>query len=632
MLKPLDILEQYWRFNAFNPEQAKIIESILQGNDTLVLLPTGGGKSICFQVPALVNKGICIVVSPLIALMKDQVESLKEKGIKAIALTGGLKPQDVDSLLDNCIYGNYKFLYLSPERLQQELVLDRINQMQVNLIAIDEAHCISEWGNDFRPAYRNCTILREIFPDIPFVALTASATTKVVEDIVENLQMKSNMLTFQKSFVRPNIAYMVFEEVDKFYKLTLILKKNQGSSIVYVRNRRACVDVSQYLNDEGITSTFYHGGISVEEKDKRLNQWLSDEIQVMVATNAFGMGIDKPDVKTVIHINLPDTLESYYQEAGRCGRNGEKAFAILLKNKNDENQVKQQFLAVLPDVDFLKLLYRKLNTYFQVSYGEGQNETFSLNFNEFCKIYNLNQALVYNGMKVLDKHSIINLSETFHKKTQIQFIAGNHELFLYLDRNPKLEKITQTILRTYGGIFENETKINTLLIADKSQTKESAVNNALKQLEKDGIIACKIHDTDAEITFLVPREDDNTINVIAKYVKQQNRLKAEKVQAVINYIHNEDVCKSVQLLNYFGEEDVEACGICSVCSNSNKPTEILSMISEEIIKCLKKQPLTSRGILQKLTFNEISVLEAIRMLLEQQKININSKNEYQIIK
>src|SRR5690606_22251467 len=261
-----------------------------------------------------------------------------------------------------------------------------------------------------------------------------------------------------------------------------------------------------------------------------------------------------------------------------------------------------------------------------------QNETFSLNFNEFCKIYNLNQALVYNGMKVLDKHSIINLSETFHKKTQIQFIASNHALFLYLDRNPGLEKITQTILRTYGGIFENETKLNTLLIADKSQVKESAVNNALKQLAKDEIISCKIHDTDAEITFLVPREDDITINVIAKYVKQQNKLKAEKVEAVIDYINNGNVCKSVQLLNYFGEEDVDACGICPVYRTSNKSTELLAIVSEEILECLKKQPLTSRSILQILTFNEVSVLEAIRMLLEQQKININSKNEYQIIK
>ena len=633
MLQPLDVLKQYWNYDSFREQQEEIINNVMLGNDSFALLPTGGGKSICFQVPALLKSGICIVVSPLIALINDQVENLKKRGIKAIGLTSGLKIGEVDALLDNCIYGNYKFLYLSPERLQQTLVQERIKQMPINLIAIDEAHCISEWGNDFRPAYRNCTILREACPHVPIIALTASATEKVVVDIVENLQLKK-VEVFRKSFARPNIAYMVFNENDKLYKLEQILKKNTGSAIVYVRNRKSSINIASHLNTKGITATFYHGGIPIYEKSKRLDEWMTDKVQTMVATNAFGMGIDKPDVRSVIHLNLPDTLESYYQEAGRCGRDGKKAFAVLLKDKNDEHQVKQQFLTVLPDVDFIKLLYNKLNNYFQISYGEGINETFTLKFNEFCKVYNFNTILTYNGMRLLDRYSIINLSETFHKKTSIQFIVSSHHLFMYLDKNPKLEKITQTILRTYGGVFDIETKINTLQIADKLSINEGIVIKTLEQLAKDEIINCKIHDTDAEITFLVPREDNKTINVIAKYIEQQNKLRAKKVQSVIDYINNDTVCKSIQLLNYFGEKNAKPCKTCSVCilKNKNDIKEVLPIVIESILVFLKKEPMTSRQLIQKLTFKEQKIIEALQILLQQDVIAVNAKNEYQIIK
>ncbi|UOB17837.1 RecQ family ATP-dependent DNA helicase [Abyssalbus ytuae] len=632
MLYPHEILKKYWKFETFKSPQEEIIESVLNNIDTLALLPTGGGKSVCFQVPALAKQGICIVISPLVALINDQVENLKKKGIKAIALTGGLKYEEVDTMLDNCIYGNYKFLYLSPERLQQELVLDRIKQMPVSLIAVDEAHCISEWGHDFRPAYRNCYELRKVFPHINIIALTASATPEVAKDIIDNLQLE-NTKVFKKSFARPNISLRVIDEIDKLYRTELILKKTHGSSIIYVRNRKACIDISNLLNEKGVSSTFYHGGISSDEKNKKLNQWLNNEVKTMVATNAFGMGIDKPDVRTVIHLSLPDTLENYYQEAGRCGRDGKKAQAVILKNKDDENQVKQQFLSVLPNVEFVKLVYRKLNNYFQVPYGEGENNRFSLHFNNFCKTYSFKPTLTYNAMKVLDKYSIISLSENFNKKTTLQFITSNHELFKYMDRNPGTENICQSILRTYGGIFDMETKVNTSLIAAKTSSTEEKVYRVLKQLENDNIIKCNIQNTDAEITFLVPREDDKTINVIAKYIKQQNILKAKKVQAVINYMNNNEVCKSIQLLNYFGEKNTPPCGICSVCkSNNNKnSTEILNAIAGEIIRCLKKQPLSSRDLIQNLTFNEEAVLYAIQMLLEQEKITINQINQYQII-
>ena len=378
------ILIKYWGYSSFRPLQEDIINAVLEGEDTFALLPTGGGKSICFQIPALINEGICIVISPLIALMKDQVRALKEKDIKAMALTSEYKYNELNTMLDNCIYGNYKFLYLSPERLQQDIVQDRIRQMNVNLIAVDEAHCISQWGNDFRPAYKNITILRELQPTVNIIALTATARTKVVEDIVKNLDFISPKI-FKQSFKREHLAFMVFEVEDKLYKIEQILKKNPQSSIIYVRSRKHAHEIHTSLEKNGFLSTYYHGGLSNNEKEAHFNQWFNNQKQVMVATNAFGMGIDKADVKTVIHVNLPESLESYFQEAGRAGRNNKKAFAIILKNKGDEQHVKNQFLKILPSIDFIKLVYRKLCSYFQISYGEGDFTTFNFNFNAFNK-------------------------------------------------------------------------------------------------------------------------------------------------------------------------------------------------------------------------------------------------------
>ncbi|HAB27655.1 MAG TPA: RecQ family ATP-dependent DNA helicase, partial [Xanthomarina gelatinilytica] len=464
MQHPINILERYWNFTSFKPLQEEIIEAVLEGEDVFALLPTGGGKSICFQIPALAKEGICIVVSPLIALMKDQVQALKQKGIKALSITSGITSNDLDTLLDNCIYGNYKFLYLSPERLQQELVQDRIKQMNVNLIAVDEAHCISQWGNDFRPAYKNIQLLRQIQPSVNCIALTASATPKVVADIVVELDFIQPKI-FKQSFERKNLAYMTFNEDDKHYKLESILKKNPQASIVYVRSRHLTVEISNFLNKKGISATTYHGGLSNKVKDAHQQEWINNQKQVMVATNAFGMGIDKPDVKTVIHLNLPESMESYFQEAGRAGRNGNKAFAIILKNKSDELLVKNQFLNVLPSVNDVKHIYRKLSNYFQISYGEGQNTIYDFNFNAFCKTYQLNSLLAYNTLLLLDRTSIISLSKQFNKKTSLQFVISNKALFAYLEKHPEVSVIVKTILRTYGGIFENEIKINPLLIS-----------------------------------------------------------------------------------------------------------------------------------------------------------------------
>ncbi|MBE9490662.1 MAG: RecQ family ATP-dependent DNA helicase [Bacteroidetes bacterium] len=628
MQHPINILERYWNYTSFKPLQEEIINAVIEGEDTFALLPTGGGKSLCFQIPALAKEGICIVISPLVALMKNQVQTLNDKGIKAIALTSGISYNDLDTLLDNCIYGNYKFLYLSPERLQQELVQDRIRLMNVNLIAVDEAHCISQWGNDFRPSYKNINHLRQLLPSVNVIALTASATPKVVDDIIKELDFLKPKI-FRQSFERPNLAFITFDEEDKIYRIETILKKYNDSSIIYVRSRKLSIEISNTLEKKGIPSTYYHGGLSNTEKDKRLYQWLHNRKQVMVATNAFGMGIDKPDVRTVIHINLPDSIESYFQEAGRAGRNGDKAFAIILKNKNDEALVKNQFLNVLPSADFVKHIYRKLCNYFQISYGEGEYSIHDFNFNHFCKTYKFNNIIAYNALQFLDRTSIINLSKQFNKKTTIQFIVSNTIIFKYLETHQDLNIIIKSILRTYGGIFEHETKINTLLVAEKASINEDILIDTLVQLEKDEIISLHLTKTDAQVTFIEPREDDKTINKVLSILKQQNKLKQKQVQSVIDYISNDTTCKSMQLLSYFGEKNTKSCGICSVCMQQT--TKINSKaLKEDIIKKLEQGHLSSRALSEALMHSEQEINAVLKLLLEHQIITITKTNTYKL--
>jgi len=630
MAHPINILERYWKFTDFRPLQEDIINAVINNEDTFALLPTGGGKSVCFQIPALAKEGICIVISPLVALMKDQVNALLNKGIKAIALTSGIPNKEIDTLLDNCIYGNYKFLYLSPERLQQELVQDRIRQMNVNLIAVDEAHCISQWGNDFRPAYKNINILRQLHPTVNVIALTASATPEVVEDIITELDFISPKV-FKQSFYRPNIAYMVFEEEDKYFRLEAILLKNKQPSIIYVRNRRLTLEITQYLESKNISSTYYHGGLNNTIKDQHLNDWLSSKKQVMVATNAFGMGIDKSDVKTVIHINLPDSIESYFQEAGRAGRDEAKAYAVILKNNNDNNTLNNQFLKVLPTVDFVKIVYRKLCSYFQISYGEGAYQTFDFNFNEFCKTYKFNTVTTYNALNILDNTSIITLSKQFNKRIEVQFLISSHALFKYLDAHKDFEIIIKSILRTYGGIFEHSTKINSSLISDKAGIKEMRLVYVLEQLAKDEVITLLINKTDAQITFIEPREDEKTINRIASIIKQQNTLKQKQVQAVLDYINNDQLCKSIQLLTYFGEKDVQPCGICSVCISAKaKPKTDIKTVKNKIIECLEFGDKNSKTLFKTLPFTEEDINNTLKKLLEDDIVELTKTNSYKL--
>lgn len=630
MREAVQILTKYWGHKEFRPLQWPIIASVLEGDNVLALLPTGGGKSVCFQVPALMRSGICIVVSPLIALMEDQVSNLKAKGIKAMGITGGISYTDLDKKLDNCIYGNYKFLYLSPERLQMELVQERIRLMNVNLIAVDEAHCISQWGHDFRPAYRNISIFNELKPEVPLIALTATATPPVIEDIKEQLKLP-NLKLHKKSFYRPNIAYNVIYAEDKFYEVSKLLKSVEETAIIYVRSRNATTEIAHYLQSQDYKAEAFHGGMKMADKKRKLEDWLQNKFRIMVATTAFGMGIDKPDVRHVIHFNLPENLESYFQEAGRAGRDGKYAEASVITNKSDIPVLENQFLAKLPSIPEIKEVYKKVLAYFRIAYGEGEQEAFNFNFNLFCKQYHFNIHKAYAALQILERCSILKLSEEFHKRTLVKFEVFPGTLNTYLNNQPEVSEFTKSILRTYGGIFENLTAINLSSLAEKSNISDAEALRILQKLEKDEIIEFDYAQHDASVTFLAPREDERTLIPHTKFIEQYLQNKKEKIEQVLTYIDKNETCRSKQLLTYFGEKEIDDCGICSVCTKkqSGKLTrDLMNIIYFEIIKLLKTAERSSRELVAQLPFAEEHILEVLRLLVEKNRIKRTPTNTY----
>lgn len=620
-LDSISILKQYWGHDGFRPLQEEIIQSVLEKRDTLALLPTGGGKSICFQIPAMMLPGICIVVTPLIALMKDQVQHLKDIGIQAVAIYSGLKPREVDIILDNCIFGQIKFLYLSPERLYSELVQERIKHMPVNLFAIDESHCISQWGYDFRPPYLQLGKLKELHPDVPFLALTATATTAVIADIQDKLQFKQNNV-FVKSFLRDNLGYMALEEENKAGRMIRIIQKLGGSGVVYVRNRRETQEVARYLVNNGISADFYHAGLLGKERDSKQEAWMQNRTRVIVATNAFGMGIDKPDVRFVIHLDIPESLEAYYQEAGRAGRDGKKAFPVLLYQQGDKDRLLKNVKLSFPSVAFIQQVYHHLCNHFQIPYGAGEGLTFDFDVVAFIKKYKIETIPTLSALKFLEKDGWLALSEAVFIPSRFKFEVNHQELYKIQVQYERYDKLIKAILRSYGGVFDDYITINEYEFAKKlgvSYEQIVSLIHALVQME----IASYIPPTDApQLSFLQDRVDYKNLYVDHVFIRERQQVKIAQVEAMLNYIEH-STCRSQSLLHYFGEQNSLFCQVCDLCLIRNHKVMMHHNIKLEIERILLSKPQTIQDLIGQISLGDDEIkLGVVRSLIDNHKIRI----------
>lgn len=589
------ILKQYWGYDSFRPLQEDIIHSVLQGKDTLALMPTGGGKSICFQVPAMVQDGICIVISPLIALMKDQIKHLHSKGIEAIAIYSGMNYREVDIALDNCIFGKIKFLYISPERFYSDMVRERIKYMKINLFAIDEAHCISQWGYDFRPSYLQLSDLREAHAHVPILALTASATPNVVEDIQERLNFRSKNV-FSKSFARSNLGYMALHEENKMKRMLRIVKKIGGSGVVYVRNRRETQEVARFLLNHGVPSDFYHAGLTMKERETKQNAWTSNKIRVIVATNAFGMGIDKPDVRFVIHIDIPDSLEAYYQEAGRAGRDGKKAFPVLLYQQEDRDKLWKNFQDSFPSVQLIQQTYHYLGNHYQIAYGAGKNITIGFDLVEFSKKYKLEVVPTMSALKFLERDGWLSLSEAVFIPSRFKFEIDFQDLYKFQVQAVKYDPLIKAILRTYGGVFDFYVPINEFEFAKKLGVPYETIVQMLEGLEKLQIGSYLKSTDKPQLTFLQSRVDYKNLFIDSEFIRERKDVKEEQIKAIYHFLDTKE-CRSTAILEYFGEKEFSPCGACDLCLKRKHFEGIDAKIEQEIRVLLIEKPLTLHEII-----------------------------------
>jgi ATP-dependent DNA helicase RecQ len=628
MISAKEILKKHWNFSSFRGPQEDIIKAVLQQKDVITLLPTGGGKSICFQVPGIVKEGVCLVISPLIALMQDQVENLKKRNIKATTIKSGSSQDEIITLFDNIKFGNIKFLYISPERLQSIFMQQKIKELNISFVAIDEAHCISEWGHDFRPSYRNIKILKQIKPDVNFIALTATANKKVLEDISSNLELK-NPVIFRNSFARENLAYQVFNVEDKLLRLTQIFTKTKSPAIVYVNSRKKTEDLTKFLNARNFKSSFYHGGLSVKEKQLSFDNWMTERTPIMISTNAFGMGIDKSNVGIVVHFDVPFSIENYIQESGRAGRNEKKSFAVLLKNENDIAIHREHIKKGLPSILEIKEVHKKLYQYFRISNGEITENSYSFNLLEFSEIYKFTSKKVDAVLKILSNNGVLELTNTYNQKSTVIFTSSSKNIISHTINNIYTKNLIDTLLRTYTGLFKQEVKIDEFLLAKKSNTTSKQVIANLERLEQEEILTYNSVKTDSEIRFLLPREDDKTINKFSKEISRFIKQKEKKSEDFLAYILNNKVCRSIQILDYFDEISTKKCGICDVCLSKKRIKK--KDISSEILSILEqKNELTSQEINQYLKANEKDILIHLRQLLSDNKIRINHQNKYHL--
>ena len=625
----LKILVKYWGHSSFRPLQEEIIDSVLGQNDTLALLPTGGGKSITFQVPALMKDGICIVVSPLIALMKDQVQNLKQKGISAGAIYSGMHFDEIESVYNNCIHDKFKFLYVSPERLETEAFRYLIGQLNVNLLAIDEAHCISQWGYDFRPPYLKIAEVRSLIPNAPILALTATATPNVTGDIMDKLRFKKPNL-LKASFLRKNLSYSILKENDKTTILLKTLKNTNGSSIVYVRSRKKCREISEILNQNNIKSTYYHAGLNARERVKRQELWTNNQTRVMVSTNAFGMGIDKADVGLVVHYDLPDSIESYFQETGRAGRNDKAAQGLVLYNNLDINNSIKRLKDSFPEISQIKKIYNALGNYFQIPEGSGKDIGFDFNLTDFCSNYNLKIIETYNAIKILEREGFIYFIESSGQYSQIMIHLKKSDLYRFQVENSDSDRLLKEILRSYSGVFTEYVNINENLIAKRTEMSKEAVVKKLNYLDNLKVLKYIPVKLSPQIVFTSERLGIKNIQLEQDNYKNIKIAAEKRLQSLLNFLSNSMQCRSQQLLAYFGEPKSMRCGICDVCNRKSELTvnDIeFSRINNFLEKELKFDSLHLYELIARTgKFNEDDVISTLQWLIDNNKI-IRSKDE-----
>lgn len=617
------LLKQYWGYDRFRGIQEDIINSISENKDTLGLMPTGGGKSITFQVPALAKDGLCLVITPLIALMKDQVQNLRKRGIKALAIYSGMSRQDIITTLENCIFGNYKFLYISPERLDTEIFRTKLRKMKISMITVDESHCISQWGYDFRPAYLKIAEIRELLPDIPVLALTATATPEVVKDIQTRLHFRRENV-FRMSFERNNLAYIVRKTENKTAELLHILRSMPGSAIVYVRNRRRTKEITELLNNEDITADFYHAGLDDATKDIRQHRWQSGESRVMVATNAFGMGIDKPDVRIVIHMDLPDSIEAYFQEAGRAGRDGQKAYAVILYAKSDKTTLHKRIPDTFPEKEYIKDVYEHLQYYYQMAMGDGLECVREFNIEDFCRKFKYFPVPVDSALKILTQAGYLEYTGEQDNTSRILFTIRRDELYRLREMGEDMDKLIQAVLRSYTGVFTDYTYINEDSLAVRTGLTRRQIYEQLVHLAKLRIVSYIPHKKTPYIIYTRERVEAQRIHLSPEIYEERKARYEARINSILEYVTNDTVCRSRMLLDYFGEKNEHNCGQCDTCiSLRNKPAtgkpgqkELAGKIQE----MLSSAPQTPAGLLEQIQTDKELLTETLHQLLDEGKI------------
>lgn len=621
-----EILKQYWGYDDFRGIQKEIIESIGNGHDTLGLMPTGGGKSITFQVPALAQPGLCLVVTPLIALMKDQVRNLRDRGIKALAVYSGMTREEILVALENCIFGDYKFLYISPERLDTEIFRTKLRKMKVSMITVDESHCISQWGYDFRPAYLKISEIRELLPDAPVLALTATATPEVVKDIQVKLGFKKGSKVFRMSFERQNLAYIVRPTENKQEELLHILNSVPGCAIVYTRNRKRTREVAELLVSKGITATFYHAGLNNDVKDQRQKSWLTGESRVIVATNAFGMGIDKPDVRIVIHIDMPDSPEAYFQEAGRAGRDGQKAYAVLLYAKSDKTNLNKRIADTFPDKDYIRKVYEDVNYFFQMAMGDGLGCTFAFNLDEFCRNFKHFPVQADSALKILTRAGYLEYTDEQDNASRILFTMRRDELYKLHENDPDTERLVNVILRSYTGLFTDYAYINEDSLAIRSGLTRQRIYEILLMLTRRHILHYIPRKKTPYIIYTRERHEKDRLAITKEIYEERKESYMARIKAMIEYATADDKCRSRMLLRYFGEKNEHNCEQCDVCLSKHHSGMKFSEyqdLEEQIRQLLKEAPMPVAELVKHLSGEREKTEKVLSYLLSEKIIQLN---------